>query len=204
MPSQHPPPPPHVPRETNDKLRAFESLVHKWQKRVNLLSRSNTALWDRHILDSLQLAEHLLSPTHKVVFDLGSGGGFPGIILACALPHHHFYLIESDRKKAIFLSEAVRHLGLNNTFVVNRRIEEHIGKADIITARALADVSLLLEYSHRFFHTETYCLFLKGKNYAKEIAQAQQDWRFEWEAFPSRTSEGGAALKLSQLCRINR
>ena len=192
----------NVPRGTFLKLTDYVALLEKWQKSLNLVSKSTEELWNRHIADSYQLVSHLSNASQKEVVDLGSGGGLPAIVLAIACPETRFTLVESDRKKAIFLSECIRQLGLSNARVMNERIEKIDTKADIITARALAEVDLLLEFSYPFLTENAYCLFLKGKNWDMEIAKAKKNWQFELETFPSETSEEGRVLKLSQLRRI--
>lgn len=192
----------NVPRGTFLKLSDYVTLLGKWQKSLNLVSKSTEELWNRHIADSYQLVSHLSNTPQKEVVDLGSGGGLPAIVLAIACPETRFTLVESDRKKAIFLSECIRQLGLSNARVMNERIEKIDTKADIITARALAEVDLLLEFSYPFLTENAYCLFLKGKNWDMEIAKAKKNWQFELEAFPSETSEEGRVLRLSQLRRI--
>ena len=192
----------NVPRGTFLKLTDYVALLEKWQKSLNLVSKSTEELWNRHIADSYQLVSHLSNASHTEVVDLGSGGGLPAIVLAIACPETRFTLVESDRKKAIFLSECIRQLGLSNARVMNERIEKINTKADIITARALAEVDLLLEFSYPFLTENAYCLFLKGKNWDMEIAKAKKNWQFELETFPSETSEEGRVLKLSQLRRI--
>lgn len=202
MPSRITPILQNVPRGTFLKLSDYVALLEKWQKGLNLVSKSTEELWNRHIADSYQLVHHLLNSQKKEVVDLGSGGGLPAIVLAIACPETQFTLIESDRKKAIFLVECIRQLGLSNARVMNERIEKIDSKADIITARALAEVDLLLEFSYPFLKENAYCLFLKGKNWDMEIAKAKKNWHFELETFPSETSEEGRVLKLSQLRRI--
>lgn len=192
----------NVSRETLEQLHRYSDLLLKWQKSINLVSKNSDELWVRHIQDSLQLIPYINSETQKRIIDMGSGGGLPGMVLAIAFPQHSFHLIESDRKKAIFLQECARELGLSHVRVSNKRLEEINETADIITARALANITTLLGYAHRFFQNETYCLFLKGKNWDNELTCATTDWQFELESFSSLTSVEGRVIKISQLCRI--
>lgn len=191
----------HVSRETMERLTVYESLLHKWQKSINLISPASlSALWPRHMLDSAQLVE--LAPAHvKSWMDIGSGGGFPGMVVAILMannPEFHMNLVESDSRKSIFLREAARLTGAPVT-VHTVRIEELSSGAlqpDVISARALASMSQLLAYSVPFFRQGTTGLFLKGAGYAEELTEAKKDWIFSSEAFPSRSDETGVVLKI--------
>lgn len=188
------------------KLKQFSEFVLKWQKSVNLISpKTVPEIWERHIVDSAQLYPYIPVET-KTLVDMGSGAGFPGIVLALLNqenkgPVHHFYLIESDTKKSIFLKEAARLFGLPVT-VINDRIEKvQIEQVDVVTARALKDVNELLSLGQGFITPETTCLFLKGEKVDEEIAGVCVSMREKMclERFPSQTNPGGCILKLSHI-----
>ncbi len=177
-----------VSRETMDRLAAYVALVEKWQQRVNLVSASTLPdIWMRHIWDSAQLAPLVPASTGRIL-DVGSGAGFPGLVLAAlcdvgsgagfpglvlaALCDAELHLVESDQKKAVFLQTVIRETGIR-AIVHNRRIESlpPIG-ADIVTARALASLDRLLELLEAQLVPGTRCLFLKGARAEAELAAA--------------------------------
>jgi 16S rRNA (guanine527-N7)-methyltransferase len=183
------------------KLRIYQSLLLKWQRSVNLIS-SNTIdnNWERHFIDSAQLAT-LITKTNPVVVDIGSGGGFPGMVLAMMLSGS-FHLVESDQKKCIFLSEVSRETK-TNVVIHNDRVERSsFTHVDYITSRACSNVSQLFELTKNFVSHETKCLFLKGKNYRIEIDEAKKLWHFDVEIFPSITEKESAILVFSKARRI--
>ncbi len=158
-----------VSRETMDRLAAYVALVEKWQQRVNLISASTLPdIWMRHIWDSAQLAPLVPAGTGRIL-DVGSGAGFPGLVLA-ALCDAELHLVESDQKKAVFLQTVIRETGVR-AVVHNRRIESlpPIG-ADIVTARALASLERLLELLEAQLVPGMRCLFLKGARAEAELA----------------------------------
>ncbi len=158
-----------VSRETMDRLAAYVALVEKWQQRVNLISASTLPdIWMRHIWDSAQLALLVPAGTGRIL-DVGSGAGFPGLVLA-ALCDAELHLVESDQKKAVFLQTVIRETGVR-AVVHNRRIESlpPIG-ADIVTARALASLERLLELLEAQLVPGMRCLFLKGARAEAELA----------------------------------
>ena len=170
----------NVSRETYNKLSKYHDLVIKWQKSINLISNNDIAnIWERHIIDSLKLLPFL--PKDKNIVDIGSGGGFPSIILA--ISGYKVTLIESDKKKTIFLSEVIRELKLDAN-IINKRAEK-LDKtdvcADIITARACASLEKLFSISNNFLSINSICFFHKGKNYAKELEEAFSKWVFAHE-----------------------
>ena len=194
-----------VSRETISALRAFESEVRRWNPTVNLVSRSSIDhLWDRHILDSAQIfqacpkeADHWL--------DLGSGGGFPGAVIAILarelLPHLRITLVESDQRKAAFLRQTVQRLGLSAS-VEATRVEALVPQAaDVVSARALAPLSVLLDLAEPHLKPEGTCLFPKGIRHADEVLDAQRSWRFDLDAFPSALHPGAAILIIRKLER---
>ena len=193
-----------VSRETLTRLDAFVDLLLAWQRQTNLIADSTIPhLWTRHVADSLQLLE--LAADAKIWVDLGSGGGFPGLVLACALadsPGRHVHLVESIGKKARFLEMAARKLDLP-VFVHCARIEnigDRIGdKIDVITARAVASLKVLCGYAFPLMSPQTIGLFLKGQDVGAELTEASRYWNIEAELIPSRTSPEGRIVRVSSL-----
>jgi len=189
-----------VSRETMARLEAYAALLTKWQHTLNLVSyRSMTHLWRRHMLDSAQLAKHLPKPSEGLL-DLGSGGGFPGLVLA-AMGVSGIHLVEADRRKCVFLREVVRSLELPVT-VHDCRIEElDLTAPGVITARALAPLPELLDMAYRFIERSTCCIFLKGAQLDGEIDAAKAIWRFKSRRLPSLSDPRGSILMLNEVVR---
>jgi len=192
-----------VSRETLDALDAFGELTAKWTRKINLIAASTAdEIWNRHIVDSAQLYQFAPS-NFKNWVDLGSGGGFPGIVVAIIAkekaPNAQFTLIESDQRKATFLRTAARELALNAT-VISERIEDTPAQgADVVSARALAPLSGLLSHVDRHLAHDGLALLLKGKQAAKEIAEAQKTWRFELEDRASFTDPDARILAIQRI-----
>lgn len=187
-----------VSRETRERLEAYAALLGKWQARINLVSPATLLdLWRRHMLDSAQLLP-LLPPGTRVLVDLGSGAGFPGLVLAAmGVPEVH--LIESDSRKCAFLREAARVMAVAAT-VHNRRIEAMPPiAADVVTARALAPLARLLAYAAPFIEEDAQCLFLKGKTGEDELTEAAKDWKMRVERVPSLSDPAGTILRISEV-----
>ncbi|WP_029010836.1 16S rRNA (guanine(527)-N(7))-methyltransferase RsmG [Azospirillum halopraeferens] len=190
-----------VSRETLDRLAAYEALLRKWQASINLVGRSTLDdVWRRHILDSAQLVPLLPAGTRTLV-DLGSGAGFPGLVLALmGVPDVH--LVESDSRKCAFLREAARVTATPVT-VHNRRIEAVSPfPADAVTARALAPLGDLLAWAEPFLAAHTVALFLKGQNLEDELTLATKSWKMSAERFPSATDPNGTVLRVSGIARV--
>lgn len=189
----------NVSRETLQDLQTFHDILLKWQKAINLIS-SNTIqeVWHRHIADSIQLIPHIPKETKSIV-DLGSGGGLPAIVLAVALKNTDvkITMIESDNKKCVFLQECIRKLGLN-AVAINDRIEKikekHSLDFDLATARALASTDNLLEFCNELGVKK--CLFLKGKQYAKEVSDAKENWDITEQIIPSITATDSRIINI--------
>jgi 16S rRNA (guanine527-N7)-methyltransferase len=188
-----------VSRETEAKLHEFLALLQRWNARINLVAEADMAvLWQRHVLDSLQLAP-LLPHGDGPITDLGSGAGFPGLVLALATgrPTH---LVESDRRKAAFLIEAASTLGLPRVSVHPLRIEAAaLPPAAVLTARALAPLPDLLRHAHRLLAPDGIALFPKGRSVAQELTAAARDWNMRIERFPSRTDASSTILCISEI-----
>lgn len=191
----------NVSRETLERLRAFEAHLIKWNPKINLVAPGEIQrLWDRHILDSAQLFTHA-KPDFRSWVDMGSGGGFPGIVCAILAAEtgrdQRFTLIESDTRKSVFLGEAVRKLSLRAT-IRSIRIEVYRGeKADVISARALAPLDKLLGLAHPIMGESTQLLFPKGKRAESELTAAKRSWNMSVERIPSLTDPDGVILKLT-------
>lgn len=192
-----------VPRGTISRLKIYQALLETWQKKINLISpQSILHAWERHFKDSLQLLNYI--PQKKAsLIDLGSGAGFPGMVLGIALSEVlEVTLIESDRKKCIFL-ESVSRETQTKLRILNSRIENRQDiQGDIITARGLAPLSLLFEYAFPLMKKTSFCLFQKGKNVESEIEMAKKKWKFSLEIFPSLTDSTASILKIEHLKRI--
>ncbi len=194
-----------VSRETLDQLSAFEALVLKWTKKINLISASTVAdIRTRHTVDSAQLLQ--FAPAHITHWmDLGSGGGFPGIVLAILAQSSHpdarFTFVESDQRKATFLRTAIRMFHLNAT-VLSDRIESVPSQtADVISARALASFSELLVLSARHLSAGGMMIFPKGRTGLDEIDAAKRDWHFDLRTAPSMTEDDAVILIVQGLAR---
>ncbi len=193
-----------VSRETLARLRAFEALVLKWTPKINLISKGDQEeLWDRHILDSLQVAQAAQRCEHWV--DIGSGGGFPGIVVAIYANEHwpgtRFTFIESDQRKCAFLRTSIRELDLNGTVIAKRIEDAPRQNADILSARALADLSLLLGFADRHLSRSGVALFQKGASWKKEVEDARKTWSFDCETIKSRTQDAAVILKIQGVSR---
>lgn len=189
-----------VSRETLDALVTYAALLEKWQKRINLVGPRTVAdLWSRHFLDSAQLVS-LIPPGAKRLVDLGSGAGFPGLVL-CILTGLETHLIESDTRKCAFLREAGRAAGVSSRLTVHARRAESIElpPADVISARALAPLPDLLALAAPFWGAETQGLFLKGKRYEEELTAAKYGWYINYSTIPSRVDPESVILSITGL-----
>lgn len=190
----------NVSRETLARLQIYADLLTKWQKAINLVGKSTLPdLWRRHMLDSFQLLS-LPSITGGRWLDLGSGAGFPALVVAIC-GNFDVHAIESDQRKCLFMGNVSRETSANLT-VHRGRIEEISPfPADVISARALAPLDRLLELAAPFAHAGTEFLFLKGQDVDEELTKASKCWNMEVEKHRSVTSEDGSVLKITRLCR---
>lgn len=195
-----------ISRETEQRLDAYVALVLQWQKTTNLIAPSTIAeIWTRHVADSLQLLD--LAPGAKIWIDFGSGGGFPGIPIACALaqtPGAQIHVVESNGKKAAFLREAVRATGAPITVHAERI--ENFGdsfkdRADVVTARALAPLKLLCDQAFSLIVRGAIGLFLKGQDVEVELTETAKYWTIQPDLVPSRTSPDGRIVIVRRLDR---
>jgi 16S rRNA (guanine527-N7)-methyltransferase len=189
-----------VSRDTLARLQAYAGLLATWSARINLVAASTLVdRWRRHFLDSAQLLP-LIPAGAECLVDLGSGAGFPGLVLAI-MGMKGVELVESDARKCAFLREAARVAGAAVT-IHNARIETvppH--PVAVVTARGCAPLDRLLSYSQRFIGPETVCLFPKGEQARQEVALAQQQWEFDVATHPSHTDPRGVVLCLSRVRR---
>jgi 16S rRNA (guanine527-N7)-methyltransferase len=196
----------HVSRETSERLTRFVALLLERQKAMNLIASSTIRMvWTRHVADSLQLLA--LAPDARRWVDLGSGAGFPGLVIACALadtPGAHIHLIESVGKKAAFLRDAIQDISLPAT-VHHARIEEIApdlaAKTEIVTARAVAPLKELLTMINPFLEKGAKALLLKGQDVDAELTQAAKYWTIHYTAVPSETNPAGRILVVRGLHR---
>lgn len=192
-----------VSRETLDRLEVYHRLLLKWQRTVNLISPATAdVVWHRHFLDSLQLLD-AVDPASQRWVDLGSGGGFPGLVCAIALASHAdgpaIELIESDTRKCAFLREVSRETGVP-VVIRNARAEAvEPREADVVTARALAPLPKLLPIVHRHLAPDGIALLQKGARHAEELALARRHWQMEVDVLPSVTASDAVILRLRTL-----
>lgn len=187
-----------VSRETLDRLRTYAELLEKWQARINLVGPATLPdLWRRHMLDSAQLFP-LLPPRTPRIADIGSGAGFPGLVLAImGVPDVH--LVESDLRKGTFLREVARQTAAPVT-VHSARIETLTDlKAPVVTARALAALPKLLDLAVPLLESNGECVFLKGQNIEEELTSARKIWIFEEDRSPSRSDPSGIVLRVREV-----
>ena len=187
-----------VSRETHDRLQAYVGLLKSWNRRINLVGRNTIGdVWRRHILDSAQLF-NLIPQQARILVDLGSGAGLPGLILAImGVPQVH--LIESDGRKISFLREALR-VTETQAVIHPTRIDRVLPfAADVITARALAPLPQLLLLSEHFRGPNTKSLFLKGRMVEDELTEARKTWHMQIYCQPSLTDPSGSILRLEAI-----
>ncbi|MGH6792759.1 MAG: 16S rRNA (guanine(527)-N(7))-methyltransferase RsmG [Methyloceanibacter sp.] len=194
-----------VPRETIQKLVRYVELLAHWQKSTNLIAPSTLpAVWSRHFADSAQLRD--LAPEARLSLDLGSGAGFPGLVVAilqAGIPDFRMHLVESNRKKCAFLAEVVREtkapvdihaMRIEDLAQSPQRLEP-----DVVSARALAPLPRLLELAAPFFGANTRGLFLKGREAEAEIEEARRGWAFDYRLHPSLTSADSSIVEVTGL-----
>ncbi|MEM1265564.1 MAG: 16S rRNA (guanine(527)-N(7))-methyltransferase RsmG [Pseudomonadota bacterium] len=187
-----------VSRETSERLRFYAEMLLKWNKRINLVARSTEPiLWHRHFADSLQLLAHI-PPNAQLWLDIGSGGGFPGLVVATAAasvdPPLQVLLVDSDARKIAFCREVIMRLALNAQAITGRI--EHLDPipADVISARAVAPLPKLLELCANHGTSRTRYIFPKGSEYEEEIAAAGAAWPETYDVVPSATDPEAVLL----------
>lgn len=191
-----------VSRETIQRLSLYAELLRRWQARINLVAPSTLdTVWHRHFLDSAQLVP-LLPPDAAALTDLGSGAGFPGLVLKILRPDLAVTLIDSDQRKAAFLAEVARAVGLPVT-IRCERLESLTGPpSPILTARACAPLAPLLDYARPLLLTHTICLFHKGERYEEELTAARRYWTMAATVTASVTDRRGVILSLRDVVHV--
>jgi 16S rRNA (guanine527-N7)-methyltransferase len=188
-----------VSRETLARLKAYADILADWNARHNLVAKSTLPdLWRRHFWDSAQLAP-LIPDAVRTLADLGSGAGFPGLVLAAMLPRLAVTLHEATAKKCAFLEAAAQRMDVP-VAIKNVRLEDLPPRPfDVVTARALAPLPKLLGYAQNFVGPNSVCLFLKGQNVGVELTQAHKCWKMEASQAPSQTDLSGAIVVVREL-----
>lgn len=196
----------NVSRETFSKFESYAALLEKWNPKINLVSRESlSGLWVRHIQDSAQL--HALAPNPcKTWVDLGSGGGFPGLVIAIMALEKgtpdKMILVESDQRKATFLRTVIRELALPARVICDRIEAIAPLGADVLSARALADLTTLLAFAERHLAAHGTALFPKGASWEKELSAAQSQWNFAHRVDKSLTETGPVILSVKGVSRV--
>jgi 16S rRNA (guanine527-N7)-methyltransferase len=187
-----------VSRETQEQLEHFATLVRGWSTKINLVSPADTnVLYERHIDNCRRVTQCISDKTPCSITDLGSGGGFPGIIVAILRPKCDVTLIEADTRKAAFLRTARRELKLDIQIIAARIEEVTPMGADIVTARACAPLPTLLHYVDRHVGPHGYALLMKGKSWKQEVQRAGEHWLFEHQAINADTN--GVILRIDDV-----
>lgn len=194
-----------VSRETIERLELYAALLVKWTPRINLIAKSTLKdLWTRHFEDSAQLLPLAPHPVAHWV-DLGSGAGFPGLVVAimgaARGSPQRTTLIESDARKSAFLRTVIRETGVNASVITDRIESVPPLAADVVSVRALADLSTLLSHIHRHVAPQGTALVLKGASWKKELVEAQTRWNFEYRLATSRTEPGSVVLAITGVDR---
>ena len=194
----------NVSRETRSCLEAFIALIERWNPVINLIAKSSVSnAWHRHLEDSAQIIPLAKLGTHWI--DIGSGGGFPGIVVAIILkeiaPETQVVLVESDVRKATFLRQASVMLGLSCK-IHNARVESlDLPRAATVSARALAPLPKLLQFTERLVEEGGVCLLMKGQSYQEELDAARQLWSFDCDVIKSLTNANAAILEVRNIQR---
>lgn len=195
-----------VSRETAGRLADYAALLRAWNPKINLVSKQTLAeLETRHVADSAQLLA--LAPADATTWaDLGSGGGFPGLVVAIlateARPALRVTLVESDQRKAVFLRTVAQRTGVPVTVLADRIEAVRPLGADVLSARALAPLTTLLDHADRHLAPSGTALFPKGATWRAEVDEALERWRFRCENLPSATSPDGAILRIGEIHRV--
>jgi 16S rRNA (guanine527-N7)-methyltransferase len=185
--------------EDLERLRTYVALLNKWQDKINLVSKDSlTDVWRRHILDSAQLAP-LIGSQIKSIADIGTGAGFPGMVLAIIGAAEEIHLIESNERKNVFLRE-VNRVTKAGTIIHNIRVEKlQEVSVDLVVSRAVASLEQLLQYVNPLIKKGGQCLFLKGKKWREELTEVQKKWIINESVIQSLSDPSGMILKLEEI-----
>jgi len=199
--------PENVSRETINKLTEYSALAEKWSKKINIVSKNDLSrIWERHICDSLQIWQPEIIPRNARWLDVGSGGGFPIVVIAILASQQDANLtlscVESDKRKCAFLRHVVQTLNLRLN-VMSERVE-HLTpqKADVLSARAFSALPDLFRLTERHFTTDTVFLLQKGETWQEEIEIALKAWQFTYDSRRSKTNAKAALLEIRNVQRI--
>jgi 16S rRNA (guanine527-N7)-methyltransferase len=195
-----------VSRETQERLQHFAEMLEKWSPKINLVAKSTLPDgWNRHIIDSAQVFD-LRQQDTGLWADLGAGGGFPGLVVAILAhelaPEMKVALVESDQRKSVFLRSVLRETGVSADVKVARIEQLDPLQADILSARALADLPTLLSFAERHLAPTGQGVFLKGANWEKEVAAARESWKFDLAQRTSITDPNAVVLTIGELTHV--
>jgi 16S rRNA (guanine527-N7)-methyltransferase len=196
-----------VSRETIERLRIYQEALRTWQSKLNLVSGSTLAnFWERHVADSMQLLS--IEPEAKIWVDIGSGGGFPGLVIAICgvVDGMTVHLTERDHRKCAFLREVARLTSATNVIVHHGDAEIAIAalqKIDVVTARAVGSLRVLVEIAEDPLRRGAVGLFMKGRDVAAELTELSMDSRFVYSLIPSRTDSSAFIVRVSQRTEID-
>ncbi len=198
-----------VSRETREQLEIYEALLLRWQKRANLVSEASlTRLWTRHFLDSAQLGPLLACDSDTHIVDIGSGAGFPGLVLAILDRSRRISLVEANAKRCAFLREVAHATGSAVSVIEGRletpAVQARLAPAGRVVARACAPLRDLLDLVFPILDSHTYCIFPKGRRYHTELEAARRRWAFRVEILPSVTDAEARILRISDVERLHR
>ena len=193
----------NVSRETLNGFYEYETLLSKWNEKINLVSKNTLVdIWERHFLDSGQIIKHVEASGKRWV-DVGSGAGFPGLVVALLLRDRKIdcdlVLVEKNPKKGFFLNEVIRKLNLSVEVVNDNIYTLEPLNADILTARAFSELNNLIEIAFRHRKKEGICLFLKGENYRIELDKTLNYWFFDYDIVDSLSSSSGKIIRVKKI-----
>ena len=195
----------NVSRETLNSLCEYESMLSKWNSKINLISKNSfNDIWNRHFLDSGQIIKHV-DASRKRWVDVGSGAGFPGLVIALLLRDREIdcelVLIEKSTKKVYFLNEVIRKLDLNVKVLNNDIGNVEPLNADILSARAFSELNDLIQIAHIHRKENGICLFLKGENYRFELDKTLNYWFFDYDVFDSLSNPSGKIIRVKNILK---
>ena len=193
----------NVSRETLKGFYEYKTLLSKWNEKINLVSKNTLVdIWERHFLDSGQIIKHVEASGKRWV-DVGSGAGFPGLVVALLLRDRNvdcdLVLVEKNPKKGFFLKEVIRKLNLSVEVISDNIYTLEPLNADILTARAFSELNKLIEIAFRHRKKEGICLFFKGENYRIELDKTLNNWFFDYDIIGSLTSSSGKIIRVKKI-----